>query len=186
MINILIVLGVVSLVFLPFIDFKKKTKTDKEKKIEQKFDDIANGNPKRKIRTVGAKAIPLVWVHQDKLFKKSKSDDVSIYGFYYNPSKKTVYGIRHWQGWEQIGYTQIPLSQLRLNDDFEYQKMGLLVDKHQVSYKENGPTAIVVGWVFMPSKGVCAVYWNEKTSKFGTIKAELLLDTEDPQYYYKC
>ena len=136
-------------------------------------------------RSVGSKAIPLLWFHKDKVTKKWKTEDVSIYGFYYSHSKKTVYGIRHWQGWEYVGYTQIPLSQLRINDKFEYQKMGIVTDKYQVSYKEGGPTFMVVGWVFIPSKGICAVCWDSDNIKFKTVKSDLLLDTEDPQRYYQ-
>ena len=134
---------------------------------------------------VGCKAIPLLWTKTDRATGEERIKEVAIYGFVYNPEKNTIYGIRHWQGWEEIGYTAIPLKYLRLDDRYSYPEIGYLTRPDQVSYQEGGPKAPIVGWVYLPGREICAIVWDDAKQKFKTVRSQSLIDTNDPTLYYR-
>ena len=106
---------------------------------------------------------------------------IPIYCFIYDTQKRKYYGIRHWQGFEDVGWRKIPISQLFPSDLYEYNMMGMKIQKYATEYKRGDPQRMVFGYAYNSYLGkIMAMTWNGRKNKIEPVDAETTIDVIDP------
>lgn len=110
---------------------------------------------------------------------------IPIYCFIYDTHKRKYYGIRHFQGFENIGWKRIPISELGPSTQYyNYNMMGMKIQKYAVEYKKGDPQRMVFGYAYNSYLGkVMAMTWNDKKGKIEPVDAETTIDVIDPMQH---
>lgn len=113
-----------------------------------------------------------------------RPDVIPIYCFIYDTHKRKYYGIRHFQGFEYIGWRRIPISELGPSSYYEYNMMGMKIQKDAIEYKRGDPQRMVFGYAYNSPQGkIMAMTWNEKKKKIEPVDAETTIDVKDPMQH---